>query len=515
MSTGAVRLSDLAREAGGNLVGGDPEITGLAIDSRQVQSGQLFVAVAGARANGLDFVPDAQRNGAAAICAPQAVVGIPTLVTDDPRRALARLAAAFHGHPARELTLVGVTGSLGKTSSALLIEAALTAAGRRPGVIGSLGIRFDGTVVQTGMTTPDAPAIHAALRRMVTRGATHAVMEVTSHSLRLQRVDGLEFDIGVFTNLVPDEHLEFHASADDYVRTKLRFLELLRPGAPLVANMDDQVVRGALAARIGSVAWVSLHGRADATVGVEGLVTTAAGSRFLLRVKEALSRIDGSSVEPSAIPLFLPLLGRTNVANAALASTAALIAGAGADAVRAALAATRPMHRRLQIVFASGPIVLDDTVGNPISVRAVFEVAPQLPHERLRVVYGIRGSRGTAINERNAVALADGVRDTNAELVVTSSEDAANEANVVTSEEREAVLDTLRARQVSFEHEPTLERAVRRVLESSTAADLVLLLGAQGMDRAGDFVRRHFGVDRRRSRSGRGDAGPGAAAPPS
>ncbi|HJU66073.1 MAG TPA: Mur ligase family protein [Gemmatimonadaceae bacterium] len=498
------------------MTGGDVEITGLAIDSRQVQAGQLFVAVAGARANGLDFVADAIRNGASAICAPHAVDGIPTLVTDDPRRALARLAAAFHGHPARELTLIGVTGSLGKTSSALLIEAALAAAQLRAGVIGSLGIRFDGTVVQTGMTTPDAPALHHALRRMVTRGATHAVMEVTSHSLRLHRVEGLQFDIGVLTNLVPDEHLEFHPSADDYIRTKLRFLGLLRPGAPLVANMDDDLVRDALTARDTPVVGVSLHGRPNATVLVEGLETSATGSRFNLRVTEALPQLGGGALPPMTLPLFLPLLGRTNVANAALASTAALVAGASPDAVRTALAATRPMHRRMQIVFANGPIVLDDTVGNPISVRAVFEVASRLPHDRLRVVYGIRGSRGEAINQRNATELAEGIRSTDGELLVTSSEDAANEANRVTPEERDVVLETLRAAGVSVEYEPSLERAVRWALESSAAADLVLLLGAQGMDQAGNVVRRYFGVDRRRARpaSGRGDAGPGAPAPP-
>ena len=177
----AILLSDLARALDLPMQGEDVEITGIAVDSRQVRPGDLFVAQRGARADGTAFVAEARANGGVAACAAAPMPGLPTLVVPDPRGAVPRLAATLYRHPVRDLRLVGITGTLGKTSTALLIQSALTASGVPVGVIGSLGVRIQGRVADTGMTTPDAPAIHRALRHMVDAGATTAVLEVTSH----------------------------------------------------------------------------------------------------------------------------------------------------------------------------------------------------------------------------------------------------------------------------------------------------------------------------------------------
>lgn len=485
-----MRLSALAGALGIPLSGEDREITGITLDSRQVQPGQLFVAIPGANADGTRFIPDALARGAVAVCAVRAWDGAPTLVVADPREALARLASEFHGHPARDLRMIGITGSLGKTSTALLLETIIGATGEKVGIIGSLGIRFGGHVVETGMTTPEAPAIHGSLRYFAIQGAGTSVMEVTSHSILLKRVEGLEYDLGLLTNIVPYEHLEFHPTPEHYVATKTRFFGMLKPGAPLIVNDDDPTAREVSTGLDRPVIGVSLRTRPTSAVHAQRVVMGVDGSSFALNVRGPLPMLDGGEVAPLTIPLALPILGRQQVANAALAATAALIAGIPAETIAFALAGVEPMHRRMHILYDEGPVLLDDTVGNPESIRAVFEAIRSIPHHNLRVAYAIRGSRGTEVNERNAEALAREIEPAIATLIVTASEDHASERDRVEDEEREVVLKTLEARGVPFTYEPTLEAAVTRAVTGAARGDLIALLGAQGMDKGGEIARK-------------------------
>lgn len=492
-----VPLSHLAGSLRLPMHGPEVEVTGIAVDSRQVRPGDLFVAQRGARFDGLAFLPQARARGAVALCAPAPHDDLPTLIAPDPRPLVPLLAAAVFGYPARDLRLIGVTGTLGKTSTVLLVQAALEASGVGIGVIGSLGVRVRGKVIETGMTTPDAPAIHRALRLMADGGVGLAAMEVTSHALALGRVDGLAFALGAITNLVPDEHLEFHRTAEDYLHTKLRFLDLLENGAPLVYNRDDPRVIGAAEGMARSndrpVIGVSLAGSIGASVVLTGLRTDATGSAFALEITRALPTLDGREVAPQSLPLVLPVFGLQQVANAALAATAALVAGASTRGVTEAVAEVAPIHRRMELVRHAAPVILDDTAGNPLTLRAVFESIRAIPHAGLRIAFGIRGSRGPLINRKLAATLAQLMRDREVggpvRLVVTASEDTAGAKDRVMREELEAVEEALAAAGAEWRYEPTLVGAVRRTLEGWAPDDLVLLLGAQGMDQAGRIAR--------------------------
>jgi UDP-N-acetylmuramoyl-L-alanyl-D-glutamate--2,6-diaminopimelate ligase len=170
------------------------------------------------------------------------------------------------------------------------------------------------------------------------------------------------------------------------------------------------------------------------------------------------------------------------------------VAGASPAAITEAVAEQEPIRRRMEIVRGESPVVLDDTVGNPRTLRAVFESIGAIPHSRLRIVVGIRGSRGADINRRLGKALAELVTERRREIPVrltaTASEDSAGERDRVHEGEREAMLAPLRLAEVPFDYEPTLAAAVRRTVEGTGPGDLILLLGAQGMDRAADLARR-------------------------
>jgi UDP-N-acetylmuramoyl-L-alanyl-D-glutamate--2,6-diaminopimelate ligase len=492
-----MRLSQLAGSLNAAVHGADPDVSGIALDSRQVHPGDLFVALPGRRTTGQAFIHEAVARGALALCATSPHPDLPTLVVPHPRAALPALAAALYDHPAKRLRLIGVTGTLGKTSTALLIQSALEASGQMVGVIGSLGVRVHQHVSDTGMTTPDAPAIHRALRMMVDRGVGLVAMEVTSHAIALGRISGLRFTLGVFTNLVPDEHLEFHPTPEDYLRIKVRFLDMLEDQAPLVVNHDDPRVSEAVGAAVARqprpVVGVSVAGTPGAAVVLRGLRWDATGSAFALEVTRRLVALDGTVIEPGTVPLVLPVFGLQQVANAALAATAALLAGASARAVTEAVAEVAPIRRRMELVRYAAPAILDDTSGNPRTLRAVFDSIDVVPHDGLRVVFGIRGARGALINRKLGRAMAGLLKDrrrlTPVRLVVTASEDAAGARDKVSLDEREAMTQALDEAGTEFRFEPRLEDAIRYALDGWSAGDLILLLGAQGMNRAAGMAR--------------------------
>ena len=484
-----MRLSSLANAVGAPVHGSDVAISAVTHDSRAVEPGSLYVAIPGAKVDGARFIPDALAAGAVAICATARWDGVPTIVAPDPRAALATFAAELHRHPDRELALVGLTGSLGKTSTSLLTEAALAGGGEPVGVIGSLGIRLGRSVVETGMTTPEAPAIHAALRSMVDRGVRLAVMEVTSHSIRLGRVAGIRYVAGVLTNIVPDEHLEFHPTPEHYIRTKMQFFDMLGPGAPLVVNVDDEVARRVTRDLDRPVIDVACRGTdADGAHVIPRLEAMANdGCRFTLEVRRPFATIDGGEVEPVTLAVHLPLLGSQQLGNAALAATVALAVGASPESIARGLAAASPIRRRMQIVRERAPMILDDTVGNPQSIRAVFETVRLLPPARLGVVYALRGMRGPVINASNVrTLLAEVPRD--AQVVITESDEAAGPRDRVRPDEREAACAELRASGREVRYLPRLEDAIAAVLQGAGDGDLVLLLGAQGMDKGAEIA---------------------------
>lgn len=486
----AASLTGLA----GPPVDADAHATGVSADTRTLRAGEVYVAVRGSERDGHDFIREAVRRGAAAVVteeAPDPPVPVPVLHVRDSRAALAELAAAWYGRPAERLTLVGITGSLGKTSTLLMLEAILATDGRRVGTIGSLGVRLGDRTRATPLTTPPPVSLHRALADFARSGAELAAMEVTSHALAQERVHGLRYDLGIFTNLVPLEHRDYHGSFRAYARCKARFFGHLRPGAPLVYAASDRVVRTLLRGR--DLCPVSCGPGGRVSVRVERLLLDRGGTRVVIALRSVIERADGGLVEPVDIPVELQVLGRSNITNAVLAAGAALSLGAAPGAVGDALSRFRAPRRRMQMVHRGRFTVLDDTVGHPDSISAVFEVAERITHRGLHILYAIRGARGEEINRRDAEVVAIWSRRLERpSLVVTSSDDTADEANRVTPAERAAFLETLCRYDVGFAYEANLEQAVERTLRLVRTRDLVLLLGAQGMDRGAELLCRRI-----------------------
>src|SRR5512144_1144472 len=278
------------------------QVAGLAYDSRKVAAGTLFVAIPGFKQDGRRFAADALGRGAAVVVAegadPLPGSAAARVLVPSSREALARLADAYHGHPSRRLTVVGITGTNGKTTTSLLVEA----------LLGAVQYRVGAQAEAASQTTPEALELQALLERMVQAGVGGAAMEVSSHALSLSRVDGIEFDVAVFTNLTQD-HLDFHRTLEAYRDAKARLFHLLatghKPRRAAVVNVDDPA--GAAMVRAAS---------ADSRVRI---LTFGLRAPALLRPRRWESGMDGIRLEVAspegAIEITSALVGEHNVMN--------------------------------------------------------------------------------------------------------------------------------------------------------------------------------------------------------
>lgn len=384
----------------------DPVVRGLAHDSRRVQPGDLFVALSGERADGHAYLREARSLGAVAFLVEHlppdfAPDDAPVVRVPDTRRALAPVSVRFFGDPCRELALVGVTGTNGKTSTTALLRAMLEAAGRRAGVIGTLGVRY-GDVDRSALnTTPESLELQRTLRDMCTAGVDTVAMEVSSHGLALGRVDGCRFRAAAFTNLSQD-HLDFHPSMEAYREAKLRlFRELLTPGAPAVVVADDPASEafGAAAREAGARCLrVSRRAEADAELRVEAVEVRATGTR--LRLVHPEGRLE----------LECPLVGDFNVENLAVAAGLALALGVPPEAVARGAAECPQVPGRTERVRGGGedePTVLVDYAHTPDAVEKLLRAVRPLARGRLIAVFGCGGDRDRSKRPLMAKAVAD------------------------------------------------------------------------------------------------------------
>lgn len=368
------------------LEGGDADIRALTHDSRRVGPGTLYVALRGRTVDGLRFVPNAITAGAAAVAVEgdaQLAVDVPVLRLAAPRRDLATLAAALHGHPSTRLKLVGVTGTNGKTTVSTLFAAIADAAGWPAGLVGTIEHRVGRERRPAAFTTPEAPDLQALLAEIVAAGAPAAAMEVSSVGLAEHRVDALRFAAAAFLNLTPD-HLDYHGDMAAYGAAKRRlFTDLLAEDAVVVVDVDDPFGPTLLADAPG--AWrLSIAPDAATEVRWRDLVIDARGVR-------------GTLVTPVAeVGLESPLLGAFNAANVACAAALALAVGAPAEAVAAGLRGAVVRGRLQPVPHAGGPTVLVDYAHSPDALARVLATLRPLTAGALWCVFGCGGDRDRA-----------------------------------------------------------------------------------------------------------------------
>jgi UDP-N-acetylmuramyl-tripeptide synthetase len=357
------------------------EVTHVTHDSRAVRPGSLFVAIRGLVTDGNRFTAPARQKGAVAVVseAPPEP-GVPWIRVPDARVALAVLSAAVLGDPASALQLVGVTGTNGKTTTTYLIEGALNAAGYRVGLVGTVEYRVAGRAIEASRTTPESSDLQALFRQMADERCTHAVLEVSSHSLELKRVHGCFFQVAVFTNLTRD-HLDFHGDMDRYFAAKRGLFDtLLRAGGDAIINLDDDRAAELIRASRGHVWTYSLKQPAD------------------LRAREVSLSLEGTrfvaDTPAGSFAVAAPLIGRFNVRNLLAALGAALALGVPPETAIRGLASVGGVPGRLEPVRAGQDFtVVVDYAHTDDALKNVLETVRDLRPRRIITVFGAGGDR--------------------------------------------------------------------------------------------------------------------------
>ncbi|HID09798.1 MAG TPA: UDP-N-acetylmuramoyl-L-alanyl-D-glutamate--2,6-diaminopimelate ligase [Candidatus Latescibacteria bacterium] len=378
-----MKLSDLLKVLQDARVEGEVrgEVSGVRYDSRKVGPGDVFVALRGEHGDGHMFVGEACRRGAVAVVLEREVEapGIVHVVVKDTRKALALLSAHFFGEPARKLKVIGVTGTNGKTTVSFLIRSIFEEAGVSTGLIGTVEYIVGGERLPAPLTTPFPPELHGTLVRMVEAGEEVVVMEVSSHALALDRVYGMPFQVGVFTNLSRD-HLDFHGTMEEYFRAKSRLFEMLEPSGWAVYNGDDPY-----GYRLGehTRAQVLSYGLSEGVdVRAEGVVCDRQGVVFMLRSPWR------------DFPVRLRLSGRFNVYNALAAAGVGLALGIGPEEVVRGLVALERIPGRFERVDLGQDFeVIVDYAHTPDALEHLLRSAREITQRRLLVVFGCGGDR--------------------------------------------------------------------------------------------------------------------------
>ena len=366
----------------------DPEVNGVAYDSRRLKAGDCFVAIPGTHTDGHRYVETALRDGAvAAVVQHRVGTAWPQVVVDDTRRALALISSAFYRHPSHDLVVIGVTGTDGKTTTTTMIQHMLSTAGRAAGSMSTVDIRI-GDVVDLNdsrQTTQEALEIQAQLAQMRDRGLKYAVIETSSHGLALQRVVGVEYDVAVFTNIA-HEHLDFHKSIEAYRAAKASLIDLTADSPEkgivktAVLNRDDPSYAYLVERAIGRRITYGILMEAD--LKAERVEATPSGLQLT------------ASTPVGQLSLELKLSGRWNAANALAAASAGIAVGLSLDEIRAGLESFQGVSGRMERVDLGQPFaVVIDYAHTPQSLEKVLRELRPITRGKLIAVFGSAGDR--------------------------------------------------------------------------------------------------------------------------
>jgi UDP-N-acetylmuramoyl-L-alanyl-D-glutamate--2,6-diaminopimelate ligase len=430
------------------------QAAGISDDSRKVSRGDLFIAVRGWNSDGHDFLDGAREKGAiAAIVEDPSRTTLPSLIVREGRRAAALASATAYGDPARSLRILGVTGTNGKTTTTSIMRHLFDDGDGSSASIGTLGVLVgsEGEVLPggSGLTTPGPVELQRVLRALADRGVRTIAMEVSSHSLDQRRIDGLAFDVVVFTNLTRD-HLDYHGTMEKYFEAKARLLDYLKPDGTAVLNADAPEWRSLET----SSQTLTFGAEESADIQAEDVRFTSEGSEWRL-------------VTPrGSADVVLPLIGDINIENALAAAAAAFAVGQEPAVIARRVATIPQVAGRLEII-SRRPTVLRDYAHTPDALERTLKTARAFTRGKLIVVFGCGGDR-----DKGKRPLMGEIAERDADCAIVTSDNPR-------TEDPDAIIDDIEAGMRSSKHERVTDRlsAIQRAIDLAEEGDIVLLAG--------------------------------------
>lgn len=446
-----------------NVIAGDTgvDITGIAYDSRQVKPGYLFICISGFKTDGHLYVEQAVESGAAAILVEKdigAYEGLTIIKTDNGRRALSVVANNLYGQPTHDLYVIGVTGTNGKTTTTHLIQAILEEAGLKTSIMGTLYARVDDKTMDFGRTTPEALEIENFMRISRDNGARYAVMEVSSHALDLYRVDKIEFNVAVFTNLTQD-HLDYHQSMENYKAAKQKLFTMIPPGEGnlAVVNLDDSYAHDFI--RAAKIPVITYAINCESDVKAVNVKSSMKGSTFTVRYKD------------QTINIKMKLIGLFSIYNALAAIAVGLGEGISPAIIKSALEKVEGVPGRFeQVDLGQDFTVVVDYAHTPDGLENILRTGRGLTENRLITVFGCGGDRDR------------GKRPIMGEVAATYSDFCVVTSDNPRSEDPEAIINDIvpgldKVKDSRYAIISDRREAIRHAIYLARKGDLVIIAG--------------------------------------
>ncbi|MFC2074691.1 UDP-N-acetylmuramoyl-L-alanyl-D-glutamate--2,6-diaminopimelate ligase [Bdellovibrionota bacterium] len=453
-------------------------IKGIHYDSRKIGKGDLFIAVKGLTTDGHEFLPEAEKQGAAAAIVEKTnpTLSMPQFVVPDCREALAAISAKWFKYPSRELTLVGITGTNGKTTTAYILESMAKQAGYKTGVIGTINYRYGNKIIVPTHTTPESYDLHKLLREMVDAGVNYAIMEVSSHGLELKRVWGCEFDAAVFTNLTQD-HLDFHTDLEQYFESKALLFENVitkssKPKTSAILNVDDP--RGE-----------NLTKRTKVSLLTYGITNPQKVDLSTKNLRFTFEGLEGDFSGKISEPFKSSMVGMHNVYNILAASGSALATKIDKKFILKGIESLAGVPGRLQRISRGNPndpLVLVDYAHTEDALRNVLSTLQSLPKKgRILTLVGCGGDR-----DPQKRPLMGQAAMSSSDIVIITSDNPRTEDPLKIIDDILPGLARVSARQLTLSEvkteqgyivEPDRRKAIRLIIDVAKVGDIVLIAG--------------------------------------
>ncbi|HAJ70394.1 MAG: UDP-N-acetylmuramyl-tripeptide synthetase [Alkalibacterium sp.] len=467
----------------------DVEIKTITYHSKDTEKDSLFVCIKGYQTDGHQYAQNAVDNGAIALVVEEFLpnIDVPQYKVEDSRKALAAIADKYYDHPSKEMTMIGITATNGKTSTSFMTNAILEEHKLKTGLLGTVMVKFGETLVPSVLTTPESLDLHGYFNDMRKENISHVTMEVSSSALELSRVGNVSFDI-VALNNISREHIDLHGSFEEYFDAKASLIRKARPDQFAVLNLDDSFSRSLIDETDASVVTYGIEDASGHLQCKDVDLSTGRGN-FTVEINKPFKTINGDTIEKTRFKVSLSVAGYHSVYNSMAAITIGLISGVDIETIQSGIERFKGVERRFQFIYENDFKIVDDHFANAGNIEVTLETLTKMDYKKLHIVYAIRGNRGVTTNRENAQTLAKWVPELGIKKVIVSlSESHVIDKDDVLPEEMAAFREEMDKVGVEIELHKEMPDALESSLDQVETGDVILIGGAQGMDFGAKYI---------------------------
>ncbi|WP_208560686.1 Mur ligase family protein [Marinilactibacillus kalidii] len=464
-------------------------ISEVAYHSGKVKQDTLFVCIKGYKTDGHQYAQQAVETGATALVVESFIpeLSVPQYLVEDSRQALAALGDQYYGHPSRDLNVIGITATNGKTSTSFMTNAILEEHKWKTGLMGTVMVKFGDTLIPSILTTPESLDLHGYFARMRDESISHVTMEVSSSALDLKRVGNVDFNI-VALNNISREHIDLHGSFEEYYNAKASLIREATADEFAVLNFDDAHSASLVDETVATTVTYGIESD-QGHLHCSNIDLSTGRGNFTVEIKRPFQTINGDWVKEETFDISLSVAGYHSVYNALTAIAIGLISGISIPTIQAGIKKFTGVERRFQFIYEGAFKIVDDHFANAGNIDVTLETLTKMDYKNLHLVYAIRGSRGVTTNLENAETLAKWVPELGLKKVIVSlSESHITDKDIVTPEEREAFEKTMKNVGVEVELHHEMPDALQSSLNQVESGDLIVIGGAQGMDFGAKYI---------------------------